>query len=111
MWILGSETDEEETAKLNESLLEKIKNNEGVVSVMENYGKRILAHVISGNTEGKYFLSRFNMNPSNITKFEEEILRETKIIRHLITKVITDKPLLTAVNMDTAPDSRSRRKS
>ncbi len=111
MWIIGSDTDEEESSKLIESLTEKINNSDGNISVMENYGKRSLAHVISGNSEGKYFLSRFKMDPLNLNKFEGEILRETRIIRHLITKVTTDKPLLAALSMDTAPDSRSRRKN
>lgn len=111
MWIISSDTDEEDVAKLNKSLEEKIKNCNGLISVIENYGKRTLAHIISGNSEGKYFLSRFNMDPSDIKKLEGEILRETRIIRHLITKVTTDKPLLAALSMDTAPDSRSRRKN
>ena len=51
------------------------------------------------------------MNPSSINKLEGEILKETRIIRYLITKVTTDKPLLTAANMDATPDPRSRRKN
>ena len=111
MWIVGSGTDDEEITKLNKSLLGKIETNNGSISVMENYGRRTLAHIISGNTEGNYFLSRFNMNPSSINKLEGEILKETRIIRYLITKVTTDKPLLTAANMDATPDPRSRRKN
>ena len=109
MWIVGSDTDENSSSALKDSLTKKIEVSGGSIAVMESYGKRTLAHSIMGQSEGHYFLSRFTLDSSRLKEVETEIVRDAKIIRHLLTKVSSDKPLLSPSMMDDIPDFRLRR--
>lgn len=109
MWILGTDEEEDFTTKLNNNLTQIIEKAGGSVSVLEMYGRRTLAHTIQGQKEGDYFLSRFFIDSSKISQVENEIKRENKIIRHLVTRVTSEKPLISPNKMDEVPDTRNRR--
>ncbi len=110
MWIIGSSDEDELSEKLNNNIKKQVEGVGGSVQVLEDYGKRTLAHMIEGQKEGNYFLSRFSLDSSKISQVENEIRRENKIIRHLITKVDSSKPLLAPIKMDDAPERNRKGK-
>jgi len=110
MWIIGSNDENELSEKLNDNLKKQVEDAGGSIGTLEDYGKRTLAHIIEGQKEGNYFLSRFSLDSSKISQVEDEIRRENKIIRHLLTKVDSKKPLLAASKMDDVPERNRRGK-
>ena len=110
MWIIGTSDEDGLSKKLNNNLKKKVEDAGGSIGVLEDYGRRTLAHIIKGQKEGNYFLSRFSLDSSKISQVENEIRRESKIIRHLLTKVDSSKPLLTPNKMDDVPERNKRGK-
>ena len=110
MWIIGASDEEELSEILNNIIKKQVEGAGGAVQVLEDYGKRTLAHMIEGQKEGTYFLSRYSLDSSKISQVENEIRRENKIIRHLITKVDSSKPLLAPNKMDDAPERNRKGK-
>ena len=110
MWIIGTSDEDGLSKKLNNNLKKQVEDAGGSFGVLEDYGRRTLAHIIEGQKEGNYFLSRFSLDSSKISQVENEIRRESKIIRHLLTKVDSSKPLLTPNKMDDVPERNKRGK-
>jgi len=64
-----------------------IERNDGKVEKFEPWGLHKLAYPIQDHQEGRYVLSTFELEPSNVANLERALkLRET-VIRHLVIRL------------------------
>ena len=59
----------------------------GIISEVENWGKRKLAYPIERFVEGNYVLARFKMKPASGKELEADLRISEDILRHLLIKV------------------------
>ena len=66
---------------------ELIKRNDGEITKIEPWGLHKLAYPIKKHQEGRYVLTTFELEPSNVAALERALkLRET-VIRHLVVRL------------------------
>ena len=64
-----------------------ITSKEGIVSVVDQWGKRKLAYPIKHFAEGNYLLAQFKMNPKWSKELEENLSISEEILRHLLVRL------------------------
>ena len=64
-----------------------IVSKEGVVSSVDQWGKRKLAYPIKHVSEGYYVLTQFKMNPKWSKELEETLLITEEILRHILVRL------------------------
>ena len=110
MWILSSEETDESQEEIVASIKNNISSSGGEISEFENYGKRKLAYELSGNKDGNYYLSRFEMDKVKINELNNKLNKENKVLRHLITVIKKDDALIAADKMDEVPETNRNRR-
>ena len=110
MWILSSEETDESQEEIVASIKNNISSSGGEISEFENYGKRKLAYELSGNKDGNYYLSRFEMDKLKINELNNKLNKENKVLRHLITVIKKDDALIAADKMDEVPETNRNRR-
>ena len=59
----------------------------GIISEVERWGKRKLAHPIKHFMEGNYVLSRFKLKPALCKELEASLRISEEFLRHLLIKL------------------------
>ena len=86
VWILGSDTDEEQGAESVEKITSLVSGVGGEVSGTDVWGKRTLAYPIQKNTEGYYLQANFEIEGVKAQELERAIDADQSIIRHLLVR-------------------------
>ncbi len=86
VWILGSETDEEQGTESLEKIASLVSGVGGEVSGTDIWGKRTLAYPILNNTEGYYLQLNFEIDGAKAPELERAIGADQSIIRHLLVR-------------------------
>ena len=110
MWILSSEETDESQEEIVASIKNNISSSGGEISEFESYGKRKLAYELSGNKDGNYYLSRFEMDKLKINELNIKLNKENKVLRHLITVIKKEDALIAADKMDEVPETNRNRR-
>ena len=79
-------TEEVLESKLN-SISEYITGHDGVISNVDNWGKKKLAYPLKRYLEGNYVLTRFKISPTRCKELEANLKISEEILRHLLLKV------------------------
>tara|TARA_B100000927_G_scaffold287544_1_gene280621 strand:- start:495 stop:854 length:360 start_codon:yes stop_codon:yes gene_type:complete len=106
MWILSSEESDESIEETINSIKNNISNSGGEISVFESYGRRKLAYELSGNKDGNYYLSRFSMDTLKVNELDDQLNKENKVLRHLITSISPQDVLISPDKMDEVPETK-----
>ncbi len=85
--IISPEVSEEEFEAALNYISQLISDDGGVVSHIEQWGKRKLAYPIEHFTEGAYALMRLNMRPSLSKELETKLKISEKFLRYLLIRL------------------------
>jgi small subunit ribosomal protein S6 len=91
MYIVKSDTADDDVTKLNESLQGVIEKEGGSIVKLENMGRRKLAYEIKRNTEGHYVLFEIEGSGSEIAELERRMRVNDAIIRYITVRVDEDR--------------------
>lgn len=84
--IINGNLNESEVEKVQEKIINEIKQNGGIENV-ENWGKKKLAYPVKGHSQGIYVLINFLSNMEYIDELEKIIGNTEEVIKHIIVKV------------------------
>jgi len=84
--IISPEVADEELGATIDSISQFIAENGGVVSEVEQWGKRKLAYPVKHFMEGSYVLTRFKLVPTVSTELEARLHISDEVLRHLLIK-------------------------
>lgn len=84
--IINGNLNESEVEKVQEKIINEIKQNGGIENV-ENWGKKKLAYPVKGHNEGIYVLINFLSDMEYIDELERIIGNTEEVIKHIIVKV------------------------
>lgn len=79
-------TEEALDARVN-NISEFITAREGVVDVVDKWGKRKLAYPIKHLMEGNYVLTKFKLSPAKSRELEANLRISEDVVRHLLVRV------------------------
>ena len=85
--IISPEVDDEALNTTIENISQLIKGRDGIVSEVEQWGKRKLAYPIKHFMEGSYVLMRFKLNPLLNKELEANLQISERILRYLLIKI------------------------
>ena len=85
--IISPEVTEEKFGAAIDNISRFITERGGVVSGMEQWGKRRLAYPIRHFVEGNYVLARFKMEPPVGKELEANLRISEHILRHLLVRL------------------------
>jgi small subunit ribosomal protein S6 len=91
VFIVDTDTGEEETARLIEGLQRVVTDLGGTVSKNENMGRRALAYKIGRKTEGHYVLFEIEGTGREIAELERRMRVNDAILRYLTVRVDEDR--------------------
>jgi small subunit ribosomal protein S6 len=87
VFIISPEVVEDRINEVTESVSQFITGKGGIVSEVEQWGKRRLAYPIKHFEEGSYILVRFKMQPGYNRELETNLRISEDILRHLLIKL------------------------
>ncbi len=87
MWIIGADADEEGIDQSIEAVDGRVEDHGGEVLRTAAWGRRSLAYPINHQTEGIYNVVQFSMEPDEAVTFEQEILADQAVVRHLHLRI------------------------
>lgn len=90
MYIIGSETADDEIPKINEEIKKSIEKFAGLIEKHEEIGKKKLAYPIKRTRNGHYVLMQFSTPGDKINDIEHAIRTNQSVIRHLIINIDDD---------------------
>lgn len=82
--IINPEIDEEGVNNTMESITQFITGKGGVVSEVEQWGKRRLAYPVKHFAEGNYVLTRFKVKPDFTKELKANLEISEPVLRHLL---------------------------
>jgi len=85
--IISPEVQEEKFDTVVDNVGQFIKGKGGIISDVEQWGKRRLAYPIKHLKEGSYVLSRFKLKPTLSKELEANLQISEEILRHLLIKL------------------------
>lgn len=85
--IINPEVGEEALNTRIESLNKLVTSSGGVISSIDQWGKKKLAYPVKHFVEGHYVLVRLKMKPATSRELEASLRISEEIIRHLLVKV------------------------
>ena len=85
--IISLEVPEESVETVINNVSQFITSKEGVISNVEQWGRRKLAFTIKHFSEGYYVLARFQMSPVWSKELEANLEISEEVIRHLLIKL------------------------
>ena len=91
IYIVDTDTTEEETARLTETLRQTITDQGGVIVKEENMGRRNLAYRIGRRTEGTYMFFEVEGTGREIAELERRMRVMDQVIRYLTVRVDEDR--------------------
>ena len=87
MFIVNPEATEESLESAINGVSQFITGKEGIVSDVEQWGKKRLAYPVKHFLEGHYVLTRFKMDPVWSRELEANLHISEEIIRHMLVKL------------------------
>ena len=84
--IINPNIKEDEMKELIENLKKVITDNKGIITNVENLGKKKLAYEIKKNKEGYYIVLKFEANPEVVTELERLYRIKDEIIKFITIK-------------------------
>ena len=84
MYIIGSETSDDEIPKVAEEIKKFITDSGGMIEKYEEPGKKKLAYPIKKSRIGYYVIVNFSAPPEKVSEIEHRIRTTQNIIRYLI---------------------------
>jgi small subunit ribosomal protein S6 len=87
MYIIGSETADDEVPKVAEEVKKFIQDGGGIIEKHEEPGKKKLAYQIKKSRMGYYVVDTFSAPSDKINEVEHRIRTTPSIIRHLIVNL------------------------
>ena len=87
VYIVRPDTDEKGLETTVETVGRYITDKGGVISEVEQWGKRKLAYPIKQHGEGHYVLTRFQLSPEQNKELETNLKISEDVIRHLLIKL------------------------
>lgn len=81
--VLAATTTAEEITAIIEKVKELITANDGIITKIENAGKKKLAYEIKKNTEGIYIIAEFKVKSEVISELERYYRIKEEIIKFL----------------------------
>ena len=87
--IVSPEVLEEKFEAIIDSVKQFVTGNGGIVSDVEQWGKRRLAYPIRHFVEGSYVLTHFKLKPTFSKELEANLRISEEVLRHLLIKVGT----------------------
>lgn len=106
MWILSPEESDDSIDETINTIKNNISNSGGEINAFESYGRRKLAYELSGNKDGNYYLSRFSMDTMKINELDDQLNKENKVLRHIITSISPKDVLISPDKMDEVPETK-----
>ena len=85
--IISPEVMEEALGNIMDNVSQFIAEKGGIVSNVEQWGKRRLAYPISRFAEGNYVLAQFTMKPGLGKELEAKLRISEEVLRHLLVRV------------------------
>jgi len=85
--INSPEIEEEKISATMDSVTRLITGKGGVISDVEQWGKRKLAYPIKQSVEGNYVLIRLKMKPKLTKELEASLQISEEVLRHLLIKL------------------------
>ncbi len=85
--IISPEVLEEKFDAVIDNVSQFITGKGGIISDVEQWGKRRLAYPIKHFEEGSYVLSRFKLKPALSKELEANLQISEEILRHLLIKL------------------------
>lgn len=82
--IINPEVDEEGVNSTIENVTQFITGKGGVVSEVEQWGKRRLAYPVKHFAEGNYVLARFKVKPDFTRELKANLEISEQVLRHLL---------------------------
>jgi len=86
LFIVPNNFTEDEAGAIFEKVKTVIVDNEGEITLEENWGKRRLAYPINHFNHGYYGLMEFNLETAALTKIDRALRMSSEIMRHQIIK-------------------------
>ena len=87
IFIISPEVVEDKLDAAIESVSQSITGKGGIISEVEQWGKRRLAYPIKHFGEGSYVLVRFKMQPGRNKELEANLKISEDVLRHLLIKL------------------------
>ena len=85
LYLISNKYSEDEIAPIIEKVKSIIKENQGDITLSEEWGKKRLAYQIRGFNHGYYNLVEFNLAPEKVIKVDRSLRLMNEILRHQIT--------------------------
>ena len=85
--ILNPEMSDEDLEASANTITQYITGREGVIDVVDKWGKKKLAYPIRHYVEGNYVLTKFKISPARCKELEANLGISEDVIRHLLIKV------------------------
>ena len=85
--VISPEVLEEKFDAVIDNVSQFITGKGGIISDVEQWGKRRLAYPIRHFEEGSYVLSRFKLKPTSSKELEANLQISEEILRHLLIKL------------------------
>ncbi len=82
--IISPEVEEEGVNNTIENITQFITGKGGVVSEIEQWGKRRLAYPVKHFAEGNYVLTRFKVKPDITKELKANLEISERVLRHLL---------------------------
>lgn len=83
--ILSASATEEKTVAFGEKMKKLISEN-GELTNVEEWGKKVLAYEINKQKEGYYILFTFTAKPEFISEFERILRLDEIVLKHIVIK-------------------------
>jgi small subunit ribosomal protein S6 len=87
VFIVSPEVTDESLEHAINSISQFVSGKDGVISDVEQWGKRKLAYPLEHFLEANYVLTRFKMNPVWCRELEANLNISEEILRHLLIKL------------------------
>jgi small subunit ribosomal protein S6 len=85
--IINPEASDEELDNIVNGISQFVTGKGGIVSKVEQWGKRKLAYPIQHFMEGNYALTQFKLKPGLSRELETNLRISEKVLRHLLVKL------------------------
>lgn len=95
LYLISNKFSEDEVRPIVEKVNSFISNNNGKITLSEDFGKRKLAYPIKGFRYGYYNLAEFDMVGENLINLDKSLRMMNEVLRHqiVIKTVKTEKQI------------------
>ena len=89
VFIIHPSFDEDQADGVINDVKDLITRNDGEIAKVESWGLRKLAYPIQKQSEGRYVLMEFDLEPQKVKEMERVLKLTEPVIRHLIVRLET----------------------